>query len=88
MYQNEEHKQSFEERGDGYEYIGTYRCDEMTMDGKNKKGKSNYIRIKCPYCDNEYDIQLFLLWFALFPITIPGKIVYFIQAIFAVVIFI
>nr|DAE62821.1 MAG TPA: restriction enzyme [Caudoviricetes sp.] len=58
MYQNEEHKQSVEERGDGYEYIGTYRCDEMTMDGKNKKGKSNYIRIKCPYCDNEYDIQL------------------------------
>ena len=37
---------------------------------------------------NKYDIQLLLLWFALFPIEIPGKIVYFIQAIFAIIIFI
>ena len=37
---------------------------------------------------NKYDIQLLLLWFALFPIDIPGKIVYFIQAIFAIIIFI
>ena len=37
---------------------------------------------------NKYDIQLLLLLFALFPIDIPGKIVYFIQAIFAIIIFI
>lgn len=37
---------------------------------------------------NKYDIQLLLLWFALFPIDIPGKIVYFIQAILAIIIFI
>ena len=27
------------------------------MDGKNKKGTMNYIRVKCPYCSKEYDVQ-------------------------------
>lgn len=58
MYYNEEHKKRVKERGDGYEYIGSYRCNEITIDGKNKKGTMNYIRVKCPYCSKEYDVQL------------------------------
>lgn len=57
MYYNEEHKKKVIERGDGYTYIGSYRCNEITIDGKNK-GKNSYIRVKCPYCGKEYDVQL------------------------------
>ena len=58
MYYNEEHKQRVENRGDGYTYIGTYKCGEITIDGKGGKGNNSYIRIKCPYCETEYDVQL------------------------------
>ena len=58
MYYNKEHEKRVEERGDGYEYIGSYRCKEVTIDGKNKKRNDSYIRVKCPYCENEYDIIL------------------------------
>lgn len=58
LYQNEKHKKRVKERGDGYTYIGSYRCNEITIDGKNKKHNANYIRVKCPYCEKEYDIQL------------------------------
>ncbi len=58
MYYNEEHKNIVEKRGDGYTYIGSYKCNEVTLDGKNKNGKQNYIRVKCPYCGSEYDIKL------------------------------
>lgn len=59
MYFNEEHKKRVEERGDGYEYIGSYHWNEITIDGKNKsKSKNSYIRVKCPYCGKEYDVQL------------------------------
>ena len=57
MYYNEEHKRRVKERGDGYTYIGSYHRNEETMDGKNKKGTMNYIRVKCPYCSKEYDVQ-------------------------------
>ena len=57
MYYNEEHKKKVIERGDGYTYIGSYRCNEITIDGKYSKNKS-YIRVKCPYCGSEYDIRL------------------------------
>ena len=59
MYQNEEHKRRVIERGDGYEYIGSYNCGEVTIDGKNKKRNKSYIRIKCPYCSKEYDIDVY-----------------------------
>lgn len=59
MYYNEEHKKRVIERGDGYTYIGSYHKNEVTIDGKNKgKSKNSYIRVKCPYCEKEYDIQL------------------------------
>ena len=57
MYYNEEHKKRVIERGDGYEYIGSYHSKEITIDGKYSKNKS-YIRVKCPYCGSEYDIRL------------------------------
>ena len=40
-----------------YIYIGSYKFKEVTIDGKNKKGNNNYIRVKCPYCGQEYDIS-------------------------------
>lgn len=39
MYFNLEHKQMVENRGDAYEYLGSYKCGEITIDGKcYKKG--------------------------------------------------
>lgn len=58
MYFNEKHKERVENRGDGYTYIGSYRTNEITIDGKNKKSKITYIRVKCPYCGKEYDVRL------------------------------
>ena len=58
MYINEEHKYKVENRGDNYQYIGSYKRDEVTIDGKNKNKKMNYVRVKCPYCGREYDIIL------------------------------
>lgn len=55
MYYNEEHKRKVEERGDGYEYIGSYKSKEITIDGKKSKP---HIRIRCPYCNKEYDVRL------------------------------
>ena len=57
MYHNEEHKEKVENRGDGYIYIGSYHCGEITIDGKYSKNLS-YIRVKCPYCGKEYDVRL------------------------------
>lgn len=56
MYYNKNHKDIVEERK--YKYIGSYKTNEVTMDGKNKNKRQNYIRIKCSYCGNEYDIQI------------------------------
>ena len=57
IYQNEEHKKRVIERGDGYEYIGSYHCGEITIDDK-KNDKHSCIRVKCPYCGKEYDVRL------------------------------
>lgn len=57
MYFNEKHKEKVENRGDGYIYIGSYRCGEITVDNKYDKNQS-YIRVKCPYCGKEYDVRL------------------------------
>ena len=56
MYYNKEHKEKVNNRGDVYTYIGSYKCKEITIDNKNKKRNHNYIRVKCPYCESEYDI--------------------------------
>ena len=57
MYHNGEHEKVVINRGDKYAYIGSYHCGEKTLDGKCNKTAS-YIRIKCPYCGNEYDVRL------------------------------
>ena len=57
MYYNKEHEEKVNNRGDGYIYIGSYKCGEKTIDGKCSKSLS-YIRVKCPYCGKEYDITL------------------------------
>lgn len=56
MYYNDKHNNLVECRGDSYVYIGTYRFGEITIDGK--KSRSDMIRIKCPYCNHEYDIRI------------------------------
>ena len=58
MYCNKKHKKTVKDRKDGYEYIGSYKTKEITIDDKNKKGNAIYIRIKCLYCGSEYDVQL------------------------------
>lgn len=58
MYYNEKHKNIVEKRGDRYKYLGSYRTKEVTLDGKNKNGKKNYFRVKCPYCGGEYDVRI------------------------------
>jgi hypothetical protein len=58
MYFNEEHNQRVIDRGDNYTYIGSYKCNEVTIDNKNKSGKRSYIRVQCPYCSKEYDVLL------------------------------
>ena len=59
MYYNKEHEEKVESRGDGYTYIGSYHQKDETLDGKNKnKRKDTYIRVKCPYCSEEYDVRL------------------------------
>lgn len=59
MYFNLEHKQKVIDRGDNYKYIGSYRTKEITIDGKDGKGKRSYIGVKCPYCGKEYDVELY-----------------------------
>ena len=58
MYFNEKHNQIVINRGDNYIYIGSYRKNEETLDGKNKKHNANYIRVQCPYCNKKYDVAL------------------------------
>lgn len=57
MYFNEKHKQMVENRG--YIYIGSYDRKEVTLDSKNKKMNKIHIRVKCPYCKTEYDIDMY-----------------------------
>nr|DAZ34340.1 MAG TPA: endonuclease [Caudoviricetes sp.] len=59
MYFNEKHKQRVISRGDNYTYICSYKCNEITIDGKClKKGKQTYIKVKCPYCGKKYYVSL------------------------------
>ncbi len=55
MYYNEKHNKRVIDRGDNYTYIGSYKTKEITIDGKKSKP---HIRVKCPYCGEEYDIAL------------------------------
>lgn len=55
MYFNEKHRQRVINRGDGYIYVCSYKLNEITIDKKKSK---MHIRIKCPYCGEEYDVRL------------------------------
>lgn len=55
MYYNEEHNKRVIDRGDNYTYIGSYKTKEITIDGKKSK---SHIRVRCPYCGEEYDVRL------------------------------
>ena len=55
MYFNKKHKKIVEESEDKYVYIGSYKSKKTTIDGKKSK---SHIRVKCPYCNKEYDIRL------------------------------
>ena len=56
---NEKQKRKVEERG--YIYIGTYERNEKLLDGRilgvdvDREYKKSYAKIKCPYCNTEYD---------------------------------
>ena len=59
MYLNEEHRKLVIERGDNYIYLGSYHWNEVTIDGKNQNKNKIYIRVICPYCGEEYDINIY-----------------------------
>lgn len=43
----------------GYEYLGTYEVGELTRNKGHliKTTRTQYMRVKCPYCGNEYDVH-------------------------------
>lgn len=52
----QEHKNEVEKKK--YYYIGTYIKNEMTIDNNIKvSSKRSYIRVRCNYCDKEYDVR-------------------------------
>ena len=51
---NKKHKCLVESRG--YTCVTSYATNEVTIDGKNRNRKLTYMRVKCPYCDCEYDV--------------------------------
>ena len=57
MYNNEEHRKIVENRK--YIYIGSYDIKELTIDNKNKNKNKIHIRVKRPYCEKEYDIDIY-----------------------------
>lgn len=57
MFMNKSHEIMVKSRGSIY--IGTYDKNETTIDKKYKMNYSClYIRVKCPYCGEEYDIKI------------------------------
>ena len=55
MYYNEKHAKVVEQRGDNYQYIGSYKRNEKLSNGN--VAKESYMRVKCPYCGTEYDVS-------------------------------
>ena len=55
MYYNEKHAKVVEQRGDNYQYIGSYKKGDILNNGN--VAKRGYIRVKCPYCTEEFDIR-------------------------------
>ena len=55
MYYNEEHAEIVIQRGDNYQYIGSYKRNEILNNGN--VAKESYMRVKCPYCGTEYDVS-------------------------------
>lgn len=59
MHINKNHENMVKNRGDKYNYILTYDKGDITIDkGKIIKYKSEYMRVKCPYCGKEYDVKV------------------------------
>ena len=58
MNYNKFHEQIVKNRKNKHIYIGSYKKSEITINGKNKKKDHSYIRVKCSYCETEYDITL------------------------------
>ena len=54
MYYNEKHAKVVKQRGDNYQYIGSYKKGDILNNGD--VAKRGYIRVKCPYCSEESDI--------------------------------
>ena len=64
MYYNEKHAKAVKQRGDNYQYIGTYKRNEKLIStGKilgvdiDKGHNKAYIRVTCGYCGNNYDVS-------------------------------
>ena len=55
MYYNEKHAKIVEQRGDNYQYIGSYKKGDILNNGN--VAKEGYMRVKCPYCGTEYDVS-------------------------------
>ena len=55
MYYNEKHAKVVEQRGDNYQYIGSYKKGDILNNGN--VAKRGYMRVKCPYCGTEYDVS-------------------------------
>ena len=55
MYYNEKHAKVVEQRGDNYQYIGSYKKGDILNNGN--VAKEGYLRVKCPYCGTEYDVS-------------------------------
>lgn len=58
MYYNEKHAKRVFERGDNYLYIFTYDVGEYTIDKGHYMQRATSMRVKCPYCNNEYDVNI------------------------------
>lgn len=51
------HREKVNQRGDNYEYIFTYEKGDTTLDKHVEVTTARtIIRVKCPYCDTEYDV--------------------------------
>lgn len=75
---NEKQKRKVGERG--YIYIGTYERNEKLLDGRvlgvdvDREYKKSYVKIRCPYCNTEYDT--WIVSFVVMSIKIHLLIIY------------
>lgn len=65
MKYDKKYKQKVIERGDGYNYLWTYERGDVLSDRNKIIGvdidlnyKKTYLRVKCPFCLTEYDVEI------------------------------